>query len=566
MECSTSVASNGRVMLARPLPRPLETVPAPAAPPAEAMLVDVVVLSGDLDLFQAARDAIGERNPVWRARSADEAADLLITGRCGVLLIDMAAVSSRADTLIEQVVEQFPDVVVCVAGSRDDEPLLAPLISDGLVYRFMHKPVSAKRAGMFLQAAIRRHAERREGLVSSDPFAPLLRSLTRPSSGLPRWIFALIALAIGAVLAPFFLDAGNELAAPPTAVTTAAPAMPAPRAPASADAPRRADPVLSRARAALQAGRLEAPEGRNALDLFQAVLLAQPDQAEAKAGLARTVELLLDRAQRELAAGHKAEAERLVQRALSAEAHNAAALSLLRRISPPDTPSQQLAREQVAEVARARATLLAAGSAAPVSIPATSKQPAASKPAPAPLGTMAAARSTSAARAQPVIAAAARKAVVQPDPLAPRYTNGTAAERIARARSARSYGAPLSLQHDIAGMTGGSSAAAKVAAPAPAVGGASIPADEFDRISARDPVYPAQALRNGTAGWVELEFTITETGTVRDVQVVGAQPRGVFERAATDALADWRFRPRVVNGQPVAQRSTITLRFDVEQS
>jgi protein TonB len=115
-------------------------------------------------------------------------------------------------------------------------------------------------------------------------------------------------------------------------------------------------------------------------------------------------------------------------------------------------------------------------------------------------------------------------------------------------------------------MTGGSSGAPKVAAPVPAVGGASVPADEFDRISARDPVYPAQALRNGTAGWVELEFTITEAGTVRDVQVVGAQPSGVFERAATEALADWRFRPRVVNGQPVAQRSTITLRFDVEPS
>jgi TonB family protein len=529
------------------------------------MLVDVVVLSGDLDLFQATRDAIGERNPVWRARSADEAADLLITGRCGVLLIDMAAVSSRADTLIEQVVEQFPDVVVCVAGSRDDEPLLAPLISDGLVYRFMHKPVSAKRAGMFLQAAIRRHAERREGLVSSDPFAPLLRSLTRPSNGLPRWTFALIALAIGAILAPFFLDGGDELAATAPAVTAAAPAMPA-RAPASAATPRRADPVLSRARAALQAGRLEAPEGRNALDLFQAVLLAQPDQAEARAGLARTVELLLDRAQREFAAGRKAEAERLVQRALSAEPRNTAALSLLRRISPPDTPSQQLAREQLAEVARAQATLLEPGSAAPVSIPATSKQPAASKPAPAPLGTTNDARIASTAPARPVLAAAARKAVVQPDPLAPRYTNANTVERTARARAPRSYGAPLSLQHDIAGMTGGSSGAPKVAAPVPAVGGASVPADEFDRISARDPVYPAQALRNGTAGWVELEFTITEAGTVRDVQVVGAQPSGVFERAATEALADWRFRPRVVNGQPVAQRSTITLRFDVEPS
>ena len=92
--------------------------PLPPRSPPEAVLVDVVVLTADPELFQAARDAVGERNPVWRARSSDEAADLLITGRCGVLLIDMAAVSTRADTLIQQIVEQFPDVVVCVAGTR----------------------------------------------------------------------------------------------------------------------------------------------------------------------------------------------------------------------------------------------------------------------------------------------------------------------------------------------------------------------------------------------------------------------------------------------------------------
>jgi outer membrane biosynthesis protein TonB len=38
----------------------------------------------------------------------------------------------------------------------------------------------------------------------------------------------------------------------------------------------------------------------------------------------------------------------------------------------------------------------------------------------------------------------------------------------------------------------------------------------------------------------------------------------VFEAAATEAVARWRFRPRVVNGQPVAQRSAVTLRFNVE--
>jgi protein TonB len=71
-------------------------------------------------------------------------------------------------------------------------------------------------------------------------------------------------------------------------------------------------------------------------------------------------------------------------------------------------------------------------------------------------------------------------------------------------------------------------------------------------------------LRDHTQGWVELEFTITESGAVRDIQVVQAQPSGVFDGAATDALAEWRFRPRVVNGRPVAQRSSVTLRFDVD--
>ena len=159
-----------------------------------ALLVDVVVLTADQELFQSARAAVGEQNPVWRARSADEAADLLITGRCGVLVIDTAAVSTRGDTLIEQIVEQFPDVIVCVAGTRADEPLLAPLISAGLVYRFMHKPTSARRAGMFLQAAIRRHVERRAGREASDPLAPLLRGLRQPTAGMPRGYLALIGL------------------------------------------------------------------------------------------------------------------------------------------------------------------------------------------------------------------------------------------------------------------------------------------------------------------------------------------------------------------------------------
>ena len=91
-----------------------------------------------------------------------------------------------------------------------------------------------------------------------------------------------------------------------------------------------------------------------------------------------------------------------------------------------------------------------------------------------------------------------------------------------------------------------------------------IPADEFDRIEWRDPVYPQQALRDHTRGRVELEFTITTDGRVRDIVILDSQPTGTFDRAAADALGQWRFRPRLVNGQAVPQRSSLTLRFDVD--
>jgi len=93
----------------------------------------------------------------------------------------------------------------------------------------------------------------------------------------------------------------------------------------------------------------------------------------------------------------------------------------------------------------------------------------------------------------------------------------------------------------------------------------SMPSDELGRVSSTDPVYPAAALRDGVEGWVEISFTITEAGTVSDIEVVDSSPRGVFESAATEAVASWRYKPRIANGQPVAHRSTATLRFDVDR-
>ena len=333
-------------MLRKPLPVPNEAdLAVPVAPAAEAMLVDVVVLTADQELFQSAREAVGERNPVWRARSADEAADLLITGRCGVLVVDMAAVSTRADTLIEQIVEQFPDVVVCVAGTRADEPLLAPLISNGLVYRFMHKPASARRAGMFLQAAIRRHVERREGREASDPLLPLLRGLRQPTAGMPRGYLILIGLVALALTVPLFV--GGEPAAPEPAAAAAAPVTPCPGD--RLDRARRSGPLAGAGRAASrptrstrrpQCARPVPGRAARAARTPRGAGLARQDGRPAACARRAGIRLPAD----------KTEAERLVQRVLTVVPDERKAQALARVINPPDTPSRQLSREQRAEV------------------------------------------------------------------------------------------------------------------------------------------------------------------------------------------------------------------------
>jgi periplasmic protein TonB len=162
-----------------------------------------------------------------------------------------------------------------------------------------------------------------------------------------------------------------------------------------------------------------------------------------------------------------------------------------------------------------------------------------------------------------------RAARVAADPLAPRYTNSQSPPTASR-RAALASARPATLQHEIAGLAREPYPDSTVAAPTTSRTPAPLPdlrlvaADALDRIEAREPVYPAQALRDRTSGFVELEFTITETGAVRDIDVLTAQPGGVFERAAVEALAGWRFRPRYVYGQPVLQRSSITMRFDVD--
>ncbi|MCZ6827256.1 MAG: energy transducer TonB [Gammaproteobacteria bacterium] len=79
-----------------------------------------------------------------------------------------------------------------------------------------------------------------------------------------------------------------------------------------------------------------------------------------------------------------------------------------------------------------------------------------------------------------------------------------------------------------------------------------------------NPQYPRDALMEGTEGFVEIEFTILEDGTVSDASVVNSQPRRIFNRAALRAIYRWKFKPRIIDGVPVQRRAKQTIEFNME--
>ena len=79
------------------------------------------------------------------------------------------------------------------------------------------------------------------------------------------------------------------------------------------------------------------------------------------------------------------------------------------------------------------------------------------------------------------------------------------------------------------------------------------------------PVYPRRALARGIEGHVIVEFVVTETGSVRDPVVIEAQPPGIFDRAALAAALKFKYKPKMVDGQPVAVSGVQNIiRFQLE--
>jgi protein TonB len=96
-------------------------------------------------------------------------------------------------------------------------------------------------------------------------------------------------------------------------------------------------------------------------------------------------------------------------------------------------------------------------------------------------------------------------------------------------------------------------------------GGMNIAEGDYLPIVRVAPVYPARALSRGIEGYVDMSFTVTTTGSVKD-PVVDFSTSSLFDRAAERAVLKFKYKPRVVDGVPVEVPNVKTrITFKIEE-
>jgi protein TonB len=88
-----------------------------------------------------------------------------------------------------------------------------------------------------------------------------------------------------------------------------------------------------------------------------------------------------------------------------------------------------------------------------------------------------------------------------------------------------------------------------------------VPAANLRALKSVMPKYPPRMQEYGESGTVEMSFTVTRAGKVRNIKVVHFSGPPEMVDSATSALNEWRFEPIVRDGKPVEQRAHMTMQF-----
>jgi protein TonB len=75
------------------------------------------------------------------------------------------------------------------------------------------------------------------------------------------------------------------------------------------------------------------------------------------------------------------------------------------------------------------------------------------------------------------------------------------------------------------------------------------------------PIYPPIAKAARVSGTVVLQATISKTGTIENLRVISGP--AMLQQAALDAVKTWRYRPYLLNNEPVEVETTVNVIFSL---
>jgi protein TonB len=113
----------------------------------------------------------------------------------------------------------------------------------------------------------------------------------------------------------------------------------------------------------------------------------------------------------------------------------------------------------------------------------------------------------------------------------------------------------------IGGVFGNSAPAPIVKAATPKKIAISQGVAQGNLISKTQPIYPPIAKAARVSGTVVLHATISKTGTIENLQVVSGN--AMLQQAALEAVRNWRYKPYLLNGEPVEVDTTVNVVFNL---
>src|SRR5690606_24981873 len=507
----------------------------------------------DPALVAAIQELAGAGLPCQIVEDLRALADLLVQHEVALALLDAQALGVPADAAVDAVKNQFPDSLLIVAGHTAEQNMLASRIADQKVFRFVHKPASAQRLRLFVEAAAQ--AGERPGMAAAQPLQAHAGGAAPPPAGstsmLP--ILAGVAGVVVVAIGGWLLMRKDEppAAAPAAQVRTeqVAPELTA---------------VLERAAAALAAGSFVAADGSSAAELYREALRITPGHADAARGFEDAIGRALTGAEQALLAGQLEQARVAAEMVRLIDPENSRLAFLytqiereLARLNADATQRQALEARQgqirtaVAAVEQriARGALLEPADDSAVArfreaqtigggdpmvrgardalvaalLTAADRELSADRVLPARRLVEAAGTVNSSAPGLDFVRKRIDEAMIQQAALtlAPAVTAPPPAAVIAPVTRTATAPAPAPAETPLAPPAGNAGTAAGNAAAAAAASADAgvVSATTLRAVRRAAPDYPQQALQNLVSGWVEMEFTVAKDGSVRDVTV-----------------------------------------------